>query len=149
MADALATLSAMLQANQSKEMTIHVQHQTKMAHYQQVEEAGADGKPWYHDIREYLKKGAYPLGATENDRRMLRRLAKGFFLSGVILYKRSVNLTLLRCMDDQEAREIMEEVHEGTFGTHANGHALARKILRARCYWTRMVSDCCQHVKNV
>ncbi|RDX65955.1 Pol polyprotein, partial [Mucuna pruriens] len=82
MADTLATLSAMLQANQSKEMTIHVQHQTKMAHYQQVKEAGADGKPWYHDIREYLKKGAYPLRATENDKRTLRRLAASFFLSG-------------------------------------------------------------------
>ncbi|RDX98898.1 hypothetical protein CR513_18113, partial [Mucuna pruriens] len=89
MADALATLSAMLQANQSKEMTIHVRHQTEMAHYQQVEEARADGKPWYHNIREYLKRGAYPLGAIENDKRTLRRLAAGFFLSGVILYKRS------------------------------------------------------------
>ncbi|RDX63074.1 Pol polyprotein, partial [Mucuna pruriens] len=38
---------------------------------------------------------------------------------------------LLRCMDEQEAKEIMEEVHERTFDTHTNGHALARKILRA------------------
>ncbi|RDY05269.1 hypothetical protein CR513_10908, partial [Mucuna pruriens] len=100
-----------------------------MAHCQQVEEARIDGKPWHHDIREYLKKGAYPPRATENDKRTLRRLATSFFLSGVILYKRSTNLTLLRCVDDQEAREIMEEVHEGAFGTHANGHAIARKIL--------------------
>ncbi|RDY11730.1 Gypsy retrotransposon integrase-like protein 1, partial [Mucuna pruriens] len=42
----------------------------------------------------------------------------------------------------------MEEVLEGTFGTHANGHALARKILRAGYYWTKMESDCCQHVKK-
>ncbi|RDX72204.1 hypothetical protein CR513_48339, partial [Mucuna pruriens] len=76
-----------------------------------------DGKPWYHDIKEYLKKDAYPLGATENDKRMLRRLAVGFFLGGVFLYIRSVDLTLLCCVEDQEAWEIMEEVHEGTFGT--------------------------------
>ncbi|RDY09923.1 hypothetical protein CR513_05638, partial [Mucuna pruriens] len=101
-----------------------------MAHYQQVEEAKIDGRPWYHDIREYLKKDAYPPKATKNDKRMLRRLAKGFFLSGVILYKRSADSTLLRYVDDHEAREIMEEVHGGAFGTHANGHALARKILR-------------------
>ncbi|RDX98900.1 Gypsy retrotransposon integrase-like protein 1, partial [Mucuna pruriens] len=42
----------------------------------------------------------------------------------------------------------MEEVHEGTFGTYTNGHALARKILRAGYYWTRMESDYCQHVKR-
>ncbi|RDY01140.1 hypothetical protein CR513_15570, partial [Mucuna pruriens] len=82
-----------------------------------IHEVGVDGKPWYRDIREYLKKDAYPLGATENDKRMLRRLAAGFFLGGVFLYKRSVDLTLLSCVEDQEAWEIMEEVHEGTFGT--------------------------------
>ncbi|RDX87614.1 Retrovirus-related Pol polyprotein, partial [Mucuna pruriens] len=42
----------------------------------------------------------------------------------------------------------MEEVHEGTFGTHANGHTLARKILRAGYYWTKMESDFYQHVKK-
>ncbi|RDY09905.1 hypothetical protein CR513_05654, partial [Mucuna pruriens] len=103
MVDALATLSAMLQANQNKEMTIHVRQQTWMAHCEQSEEAKIDGKPWYHDIREYLKNGAYPPEANENDKRMLRRLATSFFLSGVILYKRSTDSTLLRCVDDHEA----------------------------------------------
>ncbi|RDX61268.1 Gypsy retrotransposon integrase-like protein 1, partial [Mucuna pruriens] len=97
---------------------------------------------------EHLKKGAYPLGATENDKRTLRRLVVSFFLSGVILYKRSIDSTLLRCVDDWEAQEIMEEVHGGAFGTHANGHALTCKVLRAGYYWSKMESDCCQHVKR-
>ncbi|RDY06429.1 Pro-Pol polyprotein, partial [Mucuna pruriens] len=139
MADALATLSSMLQANESREMTVHVRHQTKMAHCQQIEEAKADDKPWYHDIREYLKKGIYPLGAIENDKRTLRRLVANFFLSGVILYKSSADLTLLHYVDDKEAQEIMEEVHEGNFGTH---------ILRAGYYWSKMELDCCQDVKR-
>ncbi|RDX68148.1 Retrovirus-related Pol polyprotein from transposon 17.6, partial [Mucuna pruriens] len=57
MVDALATLSAMLQENQNKKMTIHVWQQTRMAHCQQVEEVEIDGKPWYHDIRKYLEEG--------------------------------------------------------------------------------------------
>ncbi|RDY09149.1 Pol polyprotein, partial [Mucuna pruriens] len=57
-------------------------------------------------------------------------------------------MMLLHCVDDQEAKEIMEETHEGTFGTHINGHALARKILRVRYYWTKMELDCYQHVKR-
>ncbi|RDX93031.1 Retrovirus-related Pol polyprotein, partial [Mucuna pruriens] len=148
MADALATLSAMLQANHGKEMTIHVRQQTKMAHCQQVGEAKIDGKAWYHDIRECLKKGAYPLEATKNDKRILRRLAAGFLLSGTILYKRSVDSTILHCVDDKEAREIMEEVHGGAFGTYANGHALTRKILRAIYYWSKTKSNYCQHTKR-
>ncbi|RDX89186.1 hypothetical protein CR513_29120, partial [Mucuna pruriens] len=102
----------------------------------------------YHDIKEYLKKGNYPLGAIENDKRTLRRLATGFFLGGVVLYKRSADSTLLRCVDGQEARDIMEEVHGGAFCTHANGHALARNILQAGYYLSKMESDCCQHVKR-
>ncbi|RDX94175.1 hypothetical protein CR513_23473, partial [Mucuna pruriens] len=74
-----------------------------MAHCQQVEEAKIDGKPWYHDIRKYLEEGAYPLEATENDKRTLRRMAIGFFLSGVVLHKRSVDSTILHCVDDREA----------------------------------------------
>ncbi|RDX61192.1 hypothetical protein CR513_60600, partial [Mucuna pruriens] len=112
-------------------MTIYVQQQTKMAHYQQVGE-----------------RGVYPSETTENDKRTLRRLATGFLLNGVIIYKRSANSTLLHCVDDSEAREKIEEVFWGAFGTHANGHALARKILRARYYWSKMESDCCQHVKR-
>ena len=43
---------------------------------------------------------------------------------------------------------MIEEIHEGSFGTHANGHAMARKILRADYYWLTMERDCCAHVRK-
>ena len=43
---------------------------------------------------------------------------------------------------------MIVEVHEGSFGTHANGHAMARKILRAGYYWLTMENDCCLHVRK-
>ena len=49
---------------------------------------------------------------------------------------------LLRCVDDVEARKILEEVHEGICGTHANGFNMARKIMRLGYYWLTMESDC-------
>jgi hypothetical protein len=42
----------------------------------------------------------------------------------------------------------MTEVHEGSFGTHSNGHAMAKKMLRADYYWLTMESDCCKFVKK-
>ncbi|RDY11093.1 Retrovirus-related Pol polyprotein, partial [Mucuna pruriens] len=57
-------------------------------------------------------------------------------------------MTLLRCVDRQEAEQIIEEVHEGTFSTHASGHTLARKILRAGYYWPKLESDYHQHVRK-
>ncbi|RDX81085.1 Gypsy retrotransposon integrase-like protein 1, partial [Mucuna pruriens] len=150
MADALAILSTMIQVNVGKEITVQVRHQAKLTYcqYLDLDETEPNEKPWYHDIKKYLKKGDYPKGVSENDKRTLRRLAVRFFLNGKVLYKRSVDITLLRCVDDQEAKEIIKEMHEGTFGTHANGHSLTQKILRAGYYWTKMELDCYQHVKK-
>ncbi|RDY06253.1 rnhA, partial [Mucuna pruriens] len=131
-ADALATLSAMVQVNEGQEMTIQVRQQPQMAYSE------PNAEPWYFDIKRYLEMGEYPDRAFENRKRTLRRLASSFLLSGAILYKRNTDMILLRCVDGQEAQQIMEEVHEGIFGTHVNGHALARKILRIGYYWTRM-----------
>ncbi|KAI5409579.1 hypothetical protein KIW84_055126 [Lathyrus oleraceus] len=61
----------------------------------------------------------------------LRRLAGNFYLNGDILYKRNFDMVLLRCMDRHKAGLLMTEVHEGSFGTHSNGHAMAKKMLRA------------------
>ncbi|RDX72482.1 hypothetical protein CR513_48022, partial [Mucuna pruriens] len=131
-------------------MTIRVRHQPSTTHCQCLgwDEVEEDAKPWYHDIKKYLKNGEYTEGVSKNDKWTLRRLASDFFLSGIILCKRSIDMALLWCVDGQEAKEIMEEVHEGTFGMHTNGHALARKILRAGYYWTKMESNCYQHVKR-
>ena len=57
-------------------------------------------------------------------------------------------MVLLRCVDAIEVKQMLVEVHEGSFGTHANGHAMARKILRAGYYWLTMENDCCIHVRK-
>ena len=56
-------------------------------------------------------------------------------------------MVLLRCVDAREAEQMLVEVHEGSFGAHANGHAMAR-ILRAGYYWLTMENDCCIHVRK-
>ena len=87
-----------------------------------------DGNPWYHDILRYIKDQQYPEFANDNDKRTLRRLAMGFFLDGDILYKKSKDRMLLRCVNADEAKKIVHEIHEGVCGTHASGHVMARQI---------------------
>jgi len=70
-------------------------------------EEEADGKPWYFDIKRYLKNREYPDSASENDKRMLRRLASSFILDGDVLYKRNHDMMLLRCVDAKEAELIL------------------------------------------
>ena len=88
----------------------------------------------------------YPELVNDNDKRTLRRLAMGFFLDGDILYKKSKDQILLRCVDADEAKKIMHEIHEGVCGTHANGHLMARQITRAGYYWMKLESDCINYV---
>jgi hypothetical protein len=81
----------------------------------------------------YVKCQKYPPHATENDKKTIRRLAMGYFLSGDILYKRSFDGVLLRCLNESEAKKMVEEVHEGSCGSHSSGHNMAKKILRMGC----------------
>ena len=103
---------------------------------------------WYFDIKQYIKDKEYPPEASDNDKRTLRRLAASFLLSGDVLYKRNHDMVLLWCVNVNEADHILLEVHEESFGTYANGHAMDQKILRAGYYWITMESDCCVHVRK-
>ncbi|XP_017974555.1 PREDICTED: uncharacterized protein LOC108661607 [Theobroma cacao] len=146
--DALATLAAMFKIKEAADVRpFDLEVREVFTHYLNVEEE-VDGKPWYHDIMQYIKHQVYPENALDNDKRTLRRLATGFFLSKEVLYKKSQDQILLRCVDATEANKIMEEVHEGTCGAHANGHMLARQIMRAGYYWLTLESDCINFVRR-
>ncbi|XP_057999285.1 uncharacterized protein LOC131178344 [Hevea brasiliensis] len=66
----------------------------------------------------------------------------GFFPNGEILYKRSSNGELLRCMNAKEARRIIFETHEENYTTHSNGCMMAKQILKWGYLWTTLEKDC-------
>ncbi|XP_070052560.1 uncharacterized protein [Nicotiana tomentosiformis] len=130
-ADALAALSSMIQhpdKNFIDLVLIGIHKQT--TYYAHVKEE-SDGNPWFHDIKEYLAKGEYPKHSTHTQKSTLRRLDNHFFQSGGILYRRTPDFGLLRCVDAKEASRLLEEIHVGTCGPYMNGFTLAKKILRA------------------
>ncbi|KAK5845287.1 hypothetical protein PVK06_001457 [Gossypium arboreum] len=150
MADALATLASMIKVNKQEDVKpIRMSIYEIPAHCYNIEEdEEKDDHPWYHDILQYVKNREYPDQASENDKRTLRRLAIDYVLDGDILYKRRKDQVLLRCVDAVEARKILEEVHEGVCGTHANGFTMARQIMRFEYYWSTMEGDCVNYAKR-
>ncbi|XP_027067852.2 uncharacterized protein [Coffea arabica] len=141
-ADALATLSSMIQhPNELVIEPIHIHLQGKPAHCLVVEKS-PDGRPWYSDIKEFLKTGSYPPEADMTAKSFLRRLSSKFFLNGEVVYKRTSDLGLLRCVDEDEAEYLMKELHSGVCGSHMNGHLLAKKIMRTGYFWLTMEHDC-------
>ena len=126
LADALATLATMFKVNTNAEaQLVKLEVRESQAHCACIQEE-SDGNPWFHDILRYVKNQQYPDLANDNDKRTLRRLAIGFFLDRKVLYKKSKDQILLRCVDAKEAKRIVHEIHEGFCGTHASGHVMAR-----------------------
>jgi hypothetical protein len=93
-----------------KVQPVHMDIKNNPAHCYSVK---IDGNPWYYNIKNFLQNQAYPMGASKIDKKTLRRLAIDFYLDKEILYKKSSDGTLLRCLDEVEAKDTLHEVYEG------------------------------------
>ncbi|KAK4731263.1 hypothetical protein R3W88_024251 [Solanum pinnatisectum] len=129
LADALAIIASMIKHPDTSSIDpLDIEVKEQHVHYSHIE-AEPDGLPWYFDIKKYLETETYPKNATFNQKKSLRRIANNFFPSGEIIYRRTPDLGLLRCVDASEAAKLLEQIHAGVCGTHMNGLTLARKIL--------------------
>ena len=111
-------------------------------------EVETNGKPWYHDIKAYIKDSGYSPYVTDSEKKFIWHMACQFFLSGEVLYKRNHDSTLLWCIDASKANHLIEEMHEGLLEAHAIGPLLAHKIMKANYYWLTMENDCIKHVRT-
>ena len=74
MVDALATLASMYQINTWNDVPrITVQLLDRPSHVFTIEEMSGE-KPWYYDIKHFLQTQEYSTGASNKDRKPLRRL---------------------------------------------------------------------------
>ncbi|XP_050890850.1 uncharacterized protein LOC127096308 [Lathyrus oleraceus] len=148
LADALATLASMFEVKWKNEApSIHIDHLDEPAHCLAIE-VDLDDKPLFYDIKTFLEKRQYPEGISVTDKKAMRRLSSKFFLNGDVLYKRNYDFVLLRCIDRHEASTIIKSIHEGCKGVHAEGPAMAKKIIRAGYYLTTMEVDCYNFIKR-
>ncbi|XP_062094025.1 uncharacterized protein LOC133800064 [Humulus lupulus] len=94
---------------------------------------------WVDPIMSALKDGALPTEKGEA-RRLVYKAARYTLVDGV-LYKRGFSMPLLRCVDEEEAMEVLYEIHEDECGNHASGPSTARKATRQGYYWPSMEKD--------
>ncbi|XP_055800333.1 uncharacterized protein LOC129869721 [Solanum dulcamara] len=146
--DALATISSMIQHLDKNYIDpIEVKLYDRHVYYFHIVEE-VDGRPWYYDIKRLIEAQEYPKNATSKQKPTLRRMANHFFLNGEILYRRTTDLGLLRCVDAKEVTRLLEEIHAGIYGPYMNGFTLAKKILRAGYFWMTMEKDSIQYVQK-
>ena len=71
-----------------------------------------EGVPWYYDIMKFLELGIFLDGPKKKEHYLVRMMVMQYILCGGQLYRRSYDRVYLRCSKKEEAKRIMEEVHQ-------------------------------------
>uniref|UniRef100_A0A2N9GB75 Uncharacterized protein n=1 Tax=Fagus sylvatica TaxID=28930 RepID=A0A2N9GB75_FAGSY len=132
-ADALATLASLIKLVEGDDVRpLRIETRDIPAYCVCIEEcmnveAEIDDKPWYYDIKRFIQDREYP---STGEPKMRRNTSEGWPSNA------------------EEANRLIQEMHAGLMGAHANGPFLARKIMRAGYYWLTMERDCIRHVQT-
>ncbi|KAL2231127.1 UNVERIFIED_CONTAM: hypothetical protein Sindi_1707100 [Sesamum indicum] len=95
---------------------------------QVVSEAGS----WKEEIIKYLEDDTLPSNLVAAER----------------LYKRTTDGPLLKCLDEERANYVMQEIHEGSCGNHLGVRSLAQKVIRQGYFWPTLAKDSRDLVKK-
>nr|XP_016479408.1 PREDICTED: uncharacterized protein LOC107800698 [Nicotiana tabacum] len=101
---------------------------------------------WRNRIATYLQDGILP-----NDKKEAKKLwmqAARYSIVHNDLYKRTYGGPLAKCLDPNQTRRVLEEVHEGHCGAHSGNQVLVRCLIRAGYYRPAMKKKAANFVKN-
>ena len=84
---------------------------------------------------------------VEEARKVRRRVAK-FIILNDTLYKRGFSMPYLKCVDEEEAKYILEEIHEGVCRDHAGPRSLLSKVIRIGYLWPILQVDAKELIKK-
>ena len=83
-----------------------------------------------------------------NEARKIRKKVARFTILNDVLYKRGFSMPYLKCVDDDEAKYILEEIHKGIYRDHAGPRSLVSKIIQIGYFWPTMQVDAVELVKK-
>ena len=97
-------------------------------------------------ISSFLQDKRLPQDVEEAKK--IKKRATRFTILNDILYKRGFFLPYLKCVDEDEAKYILEEIHEGICGDHAGPRSLISKVIRTGYFWPTMQVDAIELIKK-
>jgi len=105
-----------------------------------------EGEDWRQVIADSLNGKT-----TAEDEAVAKRMearARNYTIIDGNLYKKCVVQPLLKCISQAEGRELLQEIHYGTCGSHIGPRALSAKALRQGFYWPTHIKDAEEIVKT-
>lgn len=103
---------------------------------------------WYKDIVNLLKNLSCPPHLIEHQRRALRLKASRYILTEDGLGWRNPDGVILRCVNPEESKKLISELHDGFCGGHYAPKTTASKIMRAGYYWPTIYKDVYKYVRT-
>ena len=97
-------------------------------------------------IVSFLQDGHLPQN-TEEAKKIKKRAAK-FTILNDALYKIGFSMPYLKCVDEEEAKYILGEIHRGIYGDHAGPSSLVNKVIQTGYFWSTMQVDAVEIVKK-
>jgi hypothetical protein len=76
------------------------------------------------------------------------RLAKRYAVVEGDLYRCGANGIIMRCITQEEGRELLTEIHGGECGSHSSSRTLVGKAFRHGFYWPTALQDVAEMVKS-
>ena len=101
---------------------------------------------WMTLIVSFLQDGRLPQDAEEAKK--IKKRAARFTILNDTLYKKGFSMTYLKCVNEDEAKYILEEIHEGVCGDYADPRSLVSKVIRIGYFWPTMQEDAVEFVKK-
>ncbi|VFQ85727.1 unnamed protein product [Cuscuta campestris] len=144
-ADVLSKLSAESPEYISKLATVE-ELVTPSLNSNEVIWVSADPPKWLDRLAKYIEDGEAPENPKEA--RLLRMGAPTYKVQDGVLYKRSYNGVLLRCLRAAEAKALMEEIHEGVCAAHRGPYSISRRAIIQGYFWPTMRKDCEEYVRK-
>ena len=62
-----------------------------------------------------------------------------------VLFRKNYDKVLLRCLEKDDAKHILIELHDGLVGGHFSGETTTHKVLRVGYYWPILFKDAHAH----
>ena len=97
-------------------------------------------------IASFLQDKCLPQDAEEAKK--IKKRATRFTILNDTLYKRGFFLPYLKCVNEDEAKYILEEIHEGICGDHVGPRSLVSKVIRTGYFWPTMQVDAIELIKK-
>ena len=105
------------------------------------------GPSWMDSIIQFLKEDILPKERIEADK--VRRKTTRYWLSeNQKLYKRSFSGPYLLCVHPELIESLLEELHEGIYGSHTGGRSLARRAITQGYWWPNMQREALEYVRK-